>query len=291
MSEKLSAALGMFDGLHIGHRKVIETAVNNPLGLVPAVVSFKQHPRQLLQNTSPELLMDLETKKALLAQLGVKRLILLDFKDIKNLTPTEFLTFLINKYNISMLVCGYNFRFGRKASGCADDLYVFGSKNSIPIEVVPAVNMGSHAVSSTLIRKLIKSGEIEKANAMLGRNFSFSSPVLDGDGRGRILGFPTINQNLPENFVVPKLGVYVTITHANGKALPSVTNIGFKPTFGSNHMTSETFIMDFDGDLYGKWVKIELIAYLREERKFQNIADLTAQIELDITAAKNFFKA
>lgn len=289
MSQKLAAALGMFDGLHTGHRQVIQTAVDNGLGYIPAVVSFKQHPRQLLGCQSPGLLTDLAAKKALLAQLGVRKLILLDFKPIKDLAPAQFLNYLTKTYNIGMLICGYNFRFGKNGAGSAEDLYKFGRQNSIQIKVVPAVELDSHTVSSTLIRNLIKSGQIERANKMLGRSFSFCSPVLKGDGRGRKLGFATINQTLPKDFIVPKPGVYITTTYTEGKTLPSVSNIGFRPTFGSDCIVCETHIINFSGNLYGKMAEIQLISFLRQEQKFKKISHLTAQVKRDITAAQNFF--
>lgn len=290
MAEKLSVALGTFDGLHIGHQKVISTAVNNGLGLTPAVISFEQHPRQLLCNNPPELLTDLNTKKRLLKHLGIKKLILLDFEHIKDLSPTRFLDYIKQKHNIGMISCGFDFRFGKNAAGSVDQLYNFGKSNSIIIKVIPAVELDSCAVSSTRIRELIKSGQINKANAMLGRNFSFCSPVLKGDGRGKQLGFPTINQNLPEQMVQPKAGVYITTTTVDGISYESISNIGFRPTFMSENIICETHILNFEGNLYGKSAQIELIGFLRPEQKFQNRSDLTEQVQKDILAANNHFR-
>ena len=230
-----------------------------------------------------ELIIDYETKVSLLNDMGFEDIIALDFLNVKDTKPLEFLDFLKNKFNPSLISCGYNYHFGKNGEGDTAFLKEYCRKNDILCRICDRVDVEGQAVSSTFIRSLLKNGEIEKANSLLVVPFSFYGVVEHGDSRGRTIGFPTINQYYPENLVKVKFGVYKTTVTFDGKTYDGVTNIGIRPTFESKRIISETFVKDFSGNLYGKNIKITLKEFLREEMKFASLETLRRQIEIDKT--------
>lgn len=279
----VSAALGMFDGLHTAHREVLNTALKN--GDVAVCVAFSNLP----DNKSGQgLLMQNEVKEKILAEMGFEKTVLLDFNTVKDMSPTDFLKMLHRDYGITAFCAGYNYRFGKNAEGDAEFLRDYCNENGLSAFICDEYKFAGKTVCSSLIRECISAGDIEFAEQLLGRPFCILGRVVDGDKRGRVLGFPTINQILPENMAVPKFGVYITETVVDNRTYRSVTNVGVRPTFLATKPLCETNIIGFSGDLYGKKVLLNFKKFLRGEKKFKNIDELKASIAHDLSAAKEY---
>ncbi len=281
MSEIQSVAVfGTFDGLHMGHRAVLNAALAFK-DLSPVAITFDEPPKRFVSGDFTPMLMSSDRKKELLRELGFKTIEVLDFEEIKNKPAEEFLDEMFKKFNIKVAVCGFNYRFGKNAEGNAEYLTSYCHAHGAEAVICPGTLFSGQIVSSTLIRTLIADGNIDFANTLLDSTFSFKSEVISGDKRGRTLGFPTINQQLDENLVVPKFGVYASTVKINGTLYPAVTNIGIRPTFILKKPLSETHIMGFEGDLYGKTVEIGLLKYLREETRFTSAESLITAVNSD----------
>lgn len=289
-TKKYAVALGYFDGLHTAHMAVIKEAVNAAADkLIPAVMLFDKHPRSVLYGDTVPCLVQQEKRQEKLASAGVVPLTV-SFEDIKDMSPEEFVEeILVKKFNAGVVVCGYNYRFGKNGTGDNKRLTSLCSAVGIKTIVCSEFTLLGENVSSTKIRSLIKDGDIEKANLMLGFPFGFSSEVFVGDRRGRLLGAPTINQFLPENLQVPLFGVYASRVYMNEKEYIGVTNIGSRPTFDGQSVRSETYIIGFEGDLYGKTVYVELYKFLRKEQKFDSADALKEQIAEDVVLTQRYF--
>lgn len=278
-----AVALGNFDGLHLGHKAVLDCALKfKAEGYVPTVILFDVHPREFISGAEVERIMSSEETEESLRQMGFE-IYKLEFSKIRDLTPKEFFDdILINRLNAKAVCCGFNYSFGKNGKGNSTDLLAFSLNAGIRCSVSKELTLDGKTVSSTEIKNYLKSGFPEKAAQMLGRNYSFCSEVIHGDERGRELGFPTANQKIPENLVIPKYGVYETAVTVDGKTYRGVTNIGIRPTYLSETVVSETNVLDFSGDIYGKKVKTELVKYLREERKFDSAKNLIDQLMHDV---------
>lgn len=275
---KNALALGTFDGIHIAHREVL----NLPKDCKKIAVTFEKPPKMFL-NGNYELIMSFEDKCQAIKSLGYDEIVALDFFKIKDTEPEDFLSFLYENYNPTVISCGFNYRFGKGGKGDVILLKKFCQEKGIELNICKQVSLEEQVISSSFVRDLLKSGEIEKANSLLLKPFCFSAEVIKGDSRGRTIGFPTINQKYPQELVKIKFGVYKTKVLFDGKEYDGITNIGIRPTFESNYVISETYIKDFSGDLYGKTVKVVPYKFLREEKKFSCLLDLKNQIEKDIT--------
>ena len=287
---KSAVALGFFDGLHLGHTQVIVQALLQEL--TPIVFTFSGS--SLLPKFSRrEDIIAHELKLELLEKIGVKHIYAPDFADVKDMTAEQFVEeILVNRLNAGFVSCGYDFRFAKGGKADADTLRELCGRQGIEVCVVPAVKIEGEVVSSTRIRELIKGGDIEKANLLLGYELTYCREVIHGKENGRKMGFPTINQTLPEGMTIPKYGVYKSRTRVGDTDYPSVTNIGVKPTIdleaGEQRVPlMETHIIGFDGDLYGERVSVSLLGYLREERRFGGLQELSRQLEKDKKSAIN----
>lgn len=281
----LAVALGTFDGFHSGHKMVIE---KTKLSYAEsAVLLFDEHPQKVLFHKSPGELITRSERDKLLKKWNIKP-ITISFSEIMSLSYEEFFyKILLEKIGATALSCGFNYRFGAKAEGNAEILKALCKKENIELFVSEAVEFEGEPVSSTRIRNLIKQGDIESANAMLQREFSYDFVVVHGDARGRTIDSPTINQFFTEDFVVPQYGVYASFSIIDGKKYPSVTNIGVRPTIeGYSKERSETNIVGFDGDLYDKNISVHLLKKIREEMKFNNLDELRNQIAKDRETSK-----
>lgn len=287
-----AVALGYFDGIHLGHRAVLNSALRcaQKENLVPVVMLFDVHPRKIIFGKTPPVLKSEGSKRELLVKMGFT-VVDFNFRESVNFSPEEFVErILIGALNARAVSCGFDFHYGKGGKGNVESLERELGKKGVRVNAQPPVLLNGQKVSSTAIRELITSGEIEKANAMLAREFSYDFTVGKGDGLGRVMGFPTINQWFPEDHVVPKYGVYASKVLVDGVRYPSVTNIGIRPTVAADNMRSETCILDFSGDLYGKNVEVCLVRYLRPEIKFSDLQALSAQIEKDIEQARIIYK-
>lgn len=276
----IALALGTFDGFHIGHKKVIENAIAS--NRKPQVLLFNEHPQKVLKSKSPGELITENNKRKLLIEWGVEATVI-NFSDIMSLTYEEFFyEVIVKKIGASVLSCGFNYHFGAKASGNTEKLKALCDKENIELLVSEPVEYKGEPVSSTRIRNAIRNGNIEDANNMLGREFSYDFLVVHGDARGRTIDSPTINQFFTEDFIIPEYGVYASYSVIDGEKYPSVTNVGVRPTIeGFSKERSETNIVGFDGDLYDKNINVHLLKKIREEMKFNNLDELRNQIAKD----------
>lgn len=289
---KSAVALGNFDGLHIGHRKVISLTVSGKeRGLIPTVLTFASNPLKSLGGEPGGKIITREQKIRLLEMMGIQQLYILDFSSIRDLTAEEFVDrILAGICKAGEACCGFNFTFGRGGRAGGDELQRLCAEKGMRAFVAPAVLYGGAPVSSTRIRGLISNGRVEEAAELLDRPFCFFSPVLHGRHLGHRLGTPTINQAIPKDFIQPEFGVYASLVHLqNGSTCYGVTNVGVKPTVGSDAVLSETWMPDYrGGDLYGCSVQVDLLKYLRPERKFPSLEELKRQIALDGIHAREY---
>ena len=284
-------ALGNFDGLHRGHMAVLQTALDCAAahGVRPGVLLFDRHPREVLTGVCPPMLMTEAEKRRRLETLGFA-VEIISFEQVQSLSPAAFLDLLQSSFSPSVLCCGNNYRFGAKAAGNVETLRALCLAQGVEVKAAPDVVFDGAPVSSTRIRALLESGDTENANRMLGRPFSYTLFVIGGDKRGHTLGFPTANQRFPADFVQPKYGVYASKVCLNRVWYPAVTNIGVRPTIGTSDCRSETYILGYDGDLYGQTLEVHLLRFLRNEAKFSSLDALKTQIAFDAAAAKDVFE-
>ncbi len=277
-----SVALGYFDGLHRGHAAVIKEAVANGRehGLVPTVFTLMQSPRVVLRGEKPNNIITLDEKLGILRSLGVERVYLIDFGSIRHISAESFVSRVIcGCFNAKHISCGFNYHFGEGAKGSGEMLEDMCRGFGISVLARPRVTMGGEPVSSTRIRGCILRGDILQANEMLGREYGFRLPVVHGRMLGRTLGTPTLNQEFPEGLVVPKAGAYASYVEVDGKKYCGVTDIGVKPTVGSDRIMIETWMPDYRGrELYGEEISVKLLDFIREEKKFPDTAALRDEI-------------
>lgn len=288
---RLAVALGNFDGVHMGHRRLLEEMVNYSLraGTIPSVFLFYPHPQKMLDPANaPKMLLDLEKKIDILKSLNIKIAFIIPFTvEIASLTPEEFVEeVIVKKLKAEAVFVGFNFRFGCKASGTPEFLKELGTKYGFKVTVLPPVTIDGELVSSTRIRELLTIGDIQKAKKLLGYWPVIRGKIIKGDQRGRILGFPTANIDIPKDVLIPCSGVYAGKGIVDKEQYPSVVNIGKRPTFYDNSETTiEAHLIGYKEFAYGKKIEIELYERLREERKFSRVQDLIGQIQEDIKNA------
>ena len=283
--------LGNFDGVHIGHRQLVASVLQNQTTLkseYPDVVSGAWFFDSNFYKTTDEIY-SLSEKLDVFADLGLEYAIIANFDEMKGLSPSSFVCDVLKRdCKCIHAVCGENFRFGSKASGNPKMLSDLMCQNAT---VLPLLTFDADVVSSTYIRSLLANGAVEKANELLSQNYSICESVVHGKALGRKLGIPTINQNIQSKSLILKNGIYATVCTLDGHRYYGVTNVGVRPTVeSSKHKNIETYIIGFDGDCYDKLVKIEFVHRIRDEMKFDSIDALKSQIESDISATKSYFK-
>lgn len=281
MKEKTIYALGFFDGVHLGHQALLLACrhLAHRKGCYAGVVSFTTHPDGLVSGKAPALINTIEDRNRLLCGYGMEKLLELPF-DKKMMTThwSDFLTQLIEQ-GAAGFVCGDDFRFGAGGSGTAEKLAAFCKSHDLPYAIVSQQELDGVRVSSTYIRQLLEQGDIAQANRFLGHPHVFSGKVITGQGLGHTINVPTANLVLPDELVVPKLGVYACKVWAAGGIYPAVINIGTRPTVDGKDVTVEAHLLDFEGDLYGKYLAIYFYEYLRPEQKFGSLEELQAEIQ------------
>ena len=269
--------IGVFDGVHLGHRQLIDRVTRDAAArhLISGVVTFTHHPKAVL---SPKAklarLTTLQERSDLLRRLGVE------------LVVRDFIVLLQQHLRMQGLVIGPDFALGRGRQGDENALRALGEELGFTVEVVSPLVLEGTPVSSTAIRGALAGGDMETASKLLGRHFRLSGPVVGGTERGHTIGFPTANLGIEADQALPSDGVYATLAHADEKVYPSVTNIGVRPTFDGGERTVEVFLMDFDQDIYGHEMSIDLVARLRGEAKFESVEDLSRQIAADVREAR-----
>lgn len=288
--------LGSFDGVHIGHRTLAKETVRrkNELSekyseLKSGAWFFERAPLEIITGKAQPHITDFEQKLALFAELGLDYAFVYGYEEIGVYSPEKFVSDVLKKEcRCIFAVCGYNFKFGKGAAGDAALLLRLMDGNAA---IIDKVSLDGQNVSSSEIRKLIADGDMELANALLGRNHFICNEVVHGKHLGRRLGIPTINQKIPDGFATPQKGIYISRALIDGKYYDSVSNVGFRPSVEDTaFMNCETHIIGFDGDLYGQKIKVEFLKRLRDEKKFDNIDGLRAQILTDIEQTKEYFR-
>jgi riboflavin kinase/FMN adenylyltransferase len=287
-------ALGFFDGVHLGHAKLLELTKKRAAeqNASPAVLSFDTHPDNLVRGERIKLITSAAGRVDLIERLfGINQTLIVHFSDdTMRLSWREFLDILRNELSAAGLIAGHDFRFGYGGEGDAEKLKAYCAKYNISCDIVDQVKLGGVTVSSTLIRGLIERGDMERATAFLGHPHTLVDTVRYGYRLGGKIGAPTINMRFPEGVLVPALGVYVSRVQLEDGLKSAVTNIGVRPTVsGGESVSVESFILDYSGDLYGRQVRVEFYKFIRPEKKFSDIAELKEQITKDTLATREYF--
>ena len=288
--------LGVFDGLHLGHQLIMRTVVERAreLRAVPTVITFDPHPRAVLHpESAPPLLQTFDQKIEAFGVLGIEQSIVIRFDtQFAQVRAEDFLREVVReRLQAREVYLGRGFAFGRNREGNIELLQAASSRLGFHADEVPEVRLRGRRISSSLIREMLAAGRVNLARRMLGRPYGVEGRVVRGDERGRTLGFPTANLQ-PHNRVIPQRGVYVTATLIEGTWRRSVTNVGVRPTFragGESEPSVETYVMNWQGDLYSDVVRVRFLHRLRAERKFASVAELKAQIERDAARAARYF--
>lgn len=284
---KAVITIGTFDGVHIGHQKIIEqlNALKADKSEVSMILTFFPHPRRVLdQSNDIKMLTTMEEKVELLENFGLDHLIVEPFtQEFSRLTALEFVRdILVNRLSLKKLVIGYDHHFGRNREGNFEQLTEFGELYGFEVIEIPAQTIESVSVSSTKIRKAIEAGDMDSANSYLGYPYRLTGEIVKGQGLGRKLNFPTVNLRVEEDYkLVPMKGVYAVKTRVKDKEILGMMNIGYRPTVGGNGRTIEIHLLDFKGDLYGQRLRVDVLARLRDEQKFESIEALKAQLRQD----------
>ena len=287
---KSVVTLGTFDGLHKAHQAILKETIETAKRIEgrSVVVTFDPHPRTVLDGeNSPKLLITTQEKIYLIEKLGlsIDILLVINFtKEFSKISSIDFFkSILFEKIGLSNLVIGYDHNFGKGRAGNAEFLKSLRSDYDFDLQVVDQIVLNGEQISSTHIRKLLLSGEVEQANALLGWNYTLGGKIVEGDKRGRTLGFPTANLKPDDpNKLVPRNGVYLVKAQIDGKIYNGFLNIGFRPTFGDKHeIFIETHIFDFDNNVYGKTMTLEFLQRIRDEKKFSSVNELIEQINKD----------
>jgi riboflavin kinase/FMN adenylyltransferase len=286
--------IGTFDGVHIGHQKIIQrlNEIKNGTDERSMILTFYPHPRMVLdQSNDIKMLTTMKEKTQLLEKFGLDDLIIEPFtKEFSRLSALDFVRdILVSQLHIKQLVIGYDHHFGKNREGNFEQLIQFGELYGFNVEKISAQEIESVSVSSTKIRKAIENGDMSTANTYLGYNYLLTGDIIQGQGIGRKINFPTVNLSIAEDFkLIPKKGVYIVKTHFNDASSFGIMNIGFRPTVGGKGQTIEVHLLDFNGDLYGSSIQIEVLTRLRDEKKFESIEDLAVQISKDEKSARNW---
>lgn len=295
--DECGLCLGNFDGVHRGHRALIRELVDMnrkrearlPLG----ALLFREPPSLLLSPRPVPQLTTLEEKMDLLSEAGLRFAILYDFEDLMHLSPSDFVQrILIGECRCRMAVCGFNYSYGAGGAGNPYTLSRdFGARQGCSLSVVAPVSEGPDPISSSAIRSLLLQGSPDRAAHLLGRPYSLSGKVTEGKSVGHTMGFPTANLTFPEGRLVPAHGVYLCMVHVEKERADyyGICNVGIRPTFDDGeHVNCETFILNFDGDLYGKDIRVSFLRFLREERRFASAEELRRQIDRDVSLAMEY---
>lgn len=286
--------MGTFDGVHIGHRKILEKVTQNTENseYESLVLTFFPHPRMVLQGQSDvKLLNTISEKIDLLEKIGIQNLVIHPFDEsFSRLTAEEFVKdVLVDQFHIQKIIIGHDHRFGKNRTANIDDLVTFGKQYNFEVEQISVQEIKDVSISSTKIRKALTEGNMALANEYLGYDYFLTGTILKGKQLGRTIGFPTANLQIEEDYkLIPRNGAYVVKSTINQKTVFGMMNIGFNPTLGEGKLSIEIHYFDFDADLYDQKIAVSLLAYLRPEQKFDSVTLLKKQLEKDMDAAFNY---
>jgi riboflavin kinase/FMN adenylyltransferase len=282
--------IGVFDGVHAGHRYLLEKLQHRAAekNLLSGVVTFNPHPQSVLHpHNQLSSLSNLEDRVRAFQELGINVVAVLTFTPkVAQLSAREFMSLLKKHLKMRGIMVGPDFVLGRGGEGNIGLLHTLGREMKFSVEVITPYTINGEVVSSTLIRQSLIQGDMKKIERLMGGHFYLRGKVITSDKRGRILGFPTANLDIKPQQALPDNGIYATITQVNGKRFPSATNIGTRPTFGEGTKMVETHLLNYEGDLYGKEIKVEFVQKLRNEQRFPSSEELKIQIEKDVRKVK-----
>ena len=295
MTKQKVMALGFFDGIHVGHAALINMIKQRAkeTGAEPAVLTFDVHPDNLVFHKTVPLINSAEDREHILKRyFGIDDVVVIHFSQrVMHMDWKEFIDELIDEMNLRWIVVGHDFCFGYKGLGTAAKLKDYCEEHGIGCDIIPAVCRDGVIVSSTLIRQLIESGDMETANAYLGHPHTLTDVVRSGYHLGTQMGTPTINMGFPQGVIIPRHGVYAAKAYIDGQEYMSVTNVGIRPTVSdSGNVNVESFLLDFQGNLYGHQARIDFYKFLRPERKFDDVETLAAQIKHDAQTTRDYFE-
>jgi len=293
-NKKTFVTIGTFDGVHVGHQKVIKNLVKNAdsNNATSVLLTLFPHPRMVLKK-KPEikLINTIDERIQLLEKNGLDVLVIQEFtEEFAKQSALDFVkNTLIEKLNISKLVIGYDHQFGQNREGNFEQLKIYGDKYGFELEEITQLDIENFVVSSTNIRKAIESGDIKKANSYLGYSFMLTGEVVEGKNLGEKIGFPTANLNIKESYkLIPKTGAYIVKSEIENEIVFGMMNIGYRPTVSGKNQTIEIHFFDFDKNLYGKTIQIDVLSYLRDEQKFESVEMLTKQLQKDKQKSLDF---
>ena len=292
MNEKKIIALGFFDGVHLGHQALLKACVELAarLGVQTGAITFENHPQSLFSNAVPPLINGLQDRYQLLRHYGIDQIYPFPVtREVMSTNWRDFLDELMQRGAVGF-VCGDDFRFGHRGEGNGERLQEFCAEKGHPCVIIPEQTMDDTRVSSTYIRRQIEEGDMATAVRFLGHAHILTGEVISGRKIGRKIGVPTANLAIPEGVVVPKFGGYACRVELEGKPYCAVANVGTRPTVGGHRVTVEPWILDFEGDLYGKSITLEFHRYLRAERKFDSLEELRAEIQKNAAQTREFFE-
>ncbi|POY40126.1 riboflavin biosynthesis protein RibF [Flavobacterium alvei] len=296
-AKKTVLTLGTFDGVHIGHRKILEKLTQNTENgkYENLVLTFFPHPRMVLQGQSDvELLNTIDEKIDLLEKIGIQNLVIHPFDEtFSQLSAEDFVkTILVDRFQIQKIIIGHDHRFGRNRTANIDDLIAFGEKYNFEVEQISVQEIQDVSISSTKIRNALTEGNMALANEFLGYEYFLTGTVSKGKQVGRTIGFPTANLQIKKNYkLIPKKGVYVIQSIINQKNVFGMMNIGFNPTVAGKQLAIEVHFFDFDTDLYHQEIRVSILKYLRSEHKFESVALLKEQLEKDKNTALTYIES
>lgn len=288
LEEDILVTIGNFDGVHVGHRNLLASVINEAKknGWFSLAVTFREHTSALFQRETPPMLTTLDERGEILAALGLNGCLVLDFTpDLARLTPEEFLL-AVKEWGARGIIVGYDFRFGAGAAGGTGDILAFCRRHGLLGRVIPPVEVAGETVSSSRIRCLLQAGRVKEAAAMLDRPYRITGKVVHGSQRGRRLGFPTANLDIPDGRLMPGYGVYLVQVFLGERRFFGLANIGIRPTFSGHSPTMEIYLLDTCEDLYDKILHVDFLSFIRKEQKFSSAAELVAQMEKDKETAR-----
>ncbi|MDH4257491.1 MAG: bifunctional riboflavin kinase/FAD synthetase [Candidatus Aminicenantes bacterium] len=291
-SRPSAVAIGNFDGIHLGHQKILKFLEEKARehDLLSLVLTFSPHPEKVLGENRICTIQTLDQRIREINKFNIQAVLVTPFdKKFSNLSGHDFIQKIISDtLKAEVVIVGENFRFGKDREGDTSLLRRLSSLFRFQVHSIPSVILNGETVSSSLVRQFLQEGRVEKARALLGRNYEIEGTVIKGHSRGKSLGFPTANIKT-ENEIIPQ-GVFITQTRIGPQTFPSMTNVGSQPTFKQKGMHIESFIIDFEKELYGEHIALGFLEKIRDEIKFRTPADLIHQLEKDLAAAKDFFK-
>ncbi|UCC38499.1 MAG: bifunctional riboflavin kinase/FAD synthetase [Candidatus Aminicenantes bacterium] len=292
LSRDTVIAIGNFDGIHLGHQKILKFLAEKAkkLDLASLVLTFSPHPEKILGRARIKMLQTLDQRVQKIIKFGIQAVLVVSFDEkFSSLSSQEFIRkIVVNILRAKAVIVGENFRFGKGREGDISLLNGLASRYNFQVFSFPSVKKDNMIVSSSMIRNLLEKGKVEKANLLLGRSYEIVGKVIKGKAIGKSLGFPTANIQ-SENEIVPS-GVFITSVAINAKTFPSLTNVGICPTFSQQETNIESFIIDFDQDVYGEKIKVDFLKKIRDEMKFATPDELSSQIKKDLETAKAYFK-